>query len=101
MFECYYDNKAKEFYELKMGQLTNYEYVTKFLKLLRYVPYIREEKSKTQRFMSGFPVEFRHKIELLEPQNLKEAIKKLGHCYEKVQHKPDTRGNWQDKESAG
>ena len=31
LFECYYDSKAREFYELKMGQLTSDEYVTKFL----------------------------------------------------------------------
>jgi len=27
----YYENKAKEFYELKMGSMKNEEYMTKFL----------------------------------------------------------------------
>jgi hypothetical protein len=37
----YFDEKTKEFYELKLGQLTIEEYVNKFLDLLRYVPYIK------------------------------------------------------------
>ena len=42
--EYYYDDKAKEFHELRLGQLTIDEFVTKFSSLLRYVPYISEEK---------------------------------------------------------
>jgi hypothetical protein len=42
--EKYFDQKAKEFYELKLGKLTIEEYVNKFLDLLRYVPYIKVEK---------------------------------------------------------
>ena len=44
----YYDSKAKEFYELKMGSMTYEEYMTKFLELLRYVPYLEDEKAKVQ-----------------------------------------------------
>lgn len=36
--ERYFDHRAKEFYELKMGSMTNDEYTSKFLELLRYVP---------------------------------------------------------------
>jgi hypothetical protein len=32
------DGKTKEFYELKLGQLTVDEYINKFIELLRYVP---------------------------------------------------------------
>ena len=35
------DGKTKEFYELMLGKLTIDEFVNKFLKLLRYVPYIK------------------------------------------------------------
>jgi hypothetical protein len=35
--EKYFDGKTKEFYELKMGQLTIEEYINKFLELIRYV----------------------------------------------------------------
>jgi len=44
--ERYYDDRAKEFYELRMGSMTDEEYTSRFLELLRYVPYLREEKAK-------------------------------------------------------
>jgi hypothetical protein len=46
--EIFFDEKTKEFYELKLRQLTIEEYVNKFLELLRYVPYIKAEKAKVQ-----------------------------------------------------
>ena len=46
--ERYYDEKSKEFHELRLGQLTIDEFVTKFTNLICYVPYIREEKVKVQ-----------------------------------------------------
>jgi hypothetical protein len=44
----YYDERTKEFYELKLGQLSIYEYVNKFLEFSRYFPYIKDEKAKVQ-----------------------------------------------------
>ena len=35
-----YDEKSKEFHELRLGQLTIDDFVTKFTNLLQYVPYI-------------------------------------------------------------
>lgn len=49
----YFDCKEKEFYQLKMMQMFDDEYATKFLELLRYIPYLKEEKVKFQRFISG------------------------------------------------
>jgi hypothetical protein len=40
------DGKNKNFYELRLGQLTIDEFVNKFLELLRYVSYIKHEKIK-------------------------------------------------------
>ena len=40
------ENKAKQFYELKMESMIDEEYMTKFLELLRYVPYLKDEKAK-------------------------------------------------------
>ena len=42
----YYDDKIKEFHELKLGQHTMAEYANNFLELLRYVRYIKDEKVK-------------------------------------------------------
>lgn len=51
----YYDSKDNDFYKLKMGSMTDEEYMTKFLEFLRYVHYLKDEKTKFQRFISGLP----------------------------------------------
>ena len=72
--ERYFDDKPKEFYELKMGSMTGDKYTSRFLELQRYVPYLTEEKAKIHRFISGLPVAFKDRIELNEPISLEEAI---------------------------
>ena len=59
----YYDDKIKVFHELRLGQLTMEEYANKFLELLRYVMYIRDDKVKIQCFLSGFPQSYKDKID--------------------------------------
>jgi hypothetical protein len=49
------DGKTKEFYELGLGKLTIDEFVNKFLVLLRYAPYTKDEKVKMQWFIRGLP----------------------------------------------
>ena len=46
MSKQYYEERAKEFYELKLGSISMKELSNKFLSLLRYVPYIIDEKPK-------------------------------------------------------
>jgi len=41
-----------------MGSMKNEEYMTKFLELLWYIPYIKDGKAKFQLFVNGFPLEF-------------------------------------------
>ena len=53
------------------------EYANKFLELLRYVRYIRDEKVKVQRFLSGFPKSYKDRIEFYEPRTLEDAIRKV------------------------
>jgi hypothetical protein len=55
LFEKYYDDKIKEFYELKMGKLTLEAYAKQFMELLRYVPYLKDEKERIQCFLNGLP----------------------------------------------
>jgi hypothetical protein len=95
--ERYFDEKAKEFYELKLGQLTIEEYVNKFLDLLRYVPYIKAEKAKAQRFISGLPKEYRNRIEFDEPKTLEDTIRKATYCHEQYGHRAESRGDWRQK----
>jgi hypothetical protein len=53
--EKYYDGKIKEFHEHKLGKLTMDAYAKRFLELLRYVPYLKDEKERIQCFLSGLP----------------------------------------------
>ena len=43
------------------------EYENKFLELLRYVRYIRDDKVKIQRFLSGLPQSYKDMIDFDEP----------------------------------
>ena len=78
----YYDDKIREFHELILGQQTMEEYANKFQELLRYVEYIKDEKVKIQRFLSGLPQSYKDKIEFYEPRTLEEAIRNAKYCYE-------------------
>ena len=97
LLERYYDDKAKEFYVLKMGSITNEEYTTKFLELLRYVSYLKDEKAKLQRFVNGFQLSFRDQIEYDEPRSLEEVIGKLKHFYEQSKSKNESQHGWKGK----
>jgi hypothetical protein len=87
LLENYMDGKTKEFYELRLGKLTIDEYVNKFLELLRYVPYIKDEKVKMQRFISGLPRTYRDRIEFDEPKTLEKTIRKTMYFYEQFGNK--------------
>ena len=73
------------------------EYVNRFLELLRYVRYIKDEKVKIQRFLSGLPQSYKDRIEFYEPRNLEETIRKAKYCYEQSRGKPDYQKMWKDK----
>lgn len=79
--ERYYDERAKDFYELRMVSMTDDDYTRIFLELLRYVPYL--DKANIQRFINGLLVSFKDHIEFDDPRSLEEAIRKLKNCYEK------------------
>jgi len=42
-----------------MGSMTDDEYTSRFLELLRYVPYLKDGKAKIQRFINGSPITYR------------------------------------------
>ena len=73
------------------------EYANKFLELLRYVRYIKGEKVKIQRFLSGLPKFYKDRIEFYEPRTLEEAIRKAKYCYEQSKGKLDYHKTWKDK----
>eukprot|EP00253_Pinus_taeda_P036167 PITA_36167 len=100
LFERYYDDIAKDFYELRMGSMTNEEYTSRFFHFLRYVPYLREEKAKVQRFISGFLVAYIYRIEFDDPRSLEEAIQYLKHCYEQSKRKVEPKHDLQRNNNA-
>eukprot|EP00253_Pinus_taeda_P028189 PITA_28189 len=59
--ERYFDDRTKEFYELWMGSMTNDDYTNIFLELLRYMPYLKEEKAKSKQ-----KVELKHDLKRSE-----------------------------------
>ena len=75
------------------------EYANKFLELLRYVRYIRDEKVKVQRFLSGLLQSYKDRIEFFEPRTLEEAIGKAKYCYEQSKVKPNYHKVWKDKKN--
>lgn len=48
-----------EFYELKMVSMIDEEYMTMFLVLLRYVTYVKDEKTKVYIFINGLLLAFK------------------------------------------
>ena len=79
--ECYYDEKAKEFHELRLGTLTMDEYVTRFMSLLCYVPYMQEKKAKIQHFISSLPNFTKEKMEFDYPKTMDDVVHKARICY--------------------
>jgi hypothetical protein len=70
----YFDGKTKEYHDLKMGKLTIDEYINKFLEMMRYVPYIKDEIVKRQQFIIGLAQSYRDIIEFDEPKTLVDTI---------------------------
>ena len=57
-----YDKKMKDLFELKLGSMNIDEYERIFLDLLKYVPFIKDEIVKIQRYLSGLPSSMNEKI---------------------------------------
>jgi hypothetical protein len=51
------------------------EYERRFLEMLKYVSFIKDEQVKIQRQFSGFPSFFSDKIQYDDPKMLKETIR--------------------------
>ena len=94
--EQYYEERAKEFYELKLGTMNRKKINNKFLSLLRYVPYIVDEKPKVHRFLRYLTYHINDRIEYDNPKTLEEAMRKENFCYEQ-NHKKESMTNWKGK----
>jgi hypothetical protein len=72
----YYEINMKYFFELKLVSLTMDEYEKRFFEFLNYVDFIRDEKVKIQRFLSGLPSFYNDKIQYDNQNTLEEAIRR-------------------------
>ena len=71
---------------------------SKFLSLLRYVPYIIDEKPKIQIFLSYVPTSFKDRIEFDHPKTLEKDMRKYDLCYEQSK-KREILPNWKTKKT--
>ena len=60
---------------------------SKFLSLLRYVPYIVDENPEVQRFLSCLTFHIKDRIEYDNPKTLEEAMRNPIFCYEQNRKK--------------
>eukprot|EP00253_Pinus_taeda_P006115 PITA_06115 len=77
------------------------EFINRFTSLLRYVTYLKEEKAKVQRFVSGLPMYMRERIEFDNPKSMDEAIRKARICYQQSKQKGDSSNRkWNEKKNS-
>jgi hypothetical protein len=80
--EKYYDEKIKEFHELKLGQITMDAHTKWCMDLLRYFPYLKDEKVRIQHFLNGLLDSYQDRIEFYKPKMLEDTIQKAKCCYD-------------------
>jgi hypothetical protein len=97
LMKWYYDKKMKEFFELKLGSMTIDEYERRFLELLKYVAFIKDEKVKIQRYLSGFPSFISDKIWCDDPKTLEETIRHAKCLYDQQKGRLNFQKDWEDK----
>jgi hypothetical protein len=75
----------KELFELNLGSMTIEEYERKFLELIKYVSFIKEEVVNIHMYLSGMPSFISDKIQYDDPKTLEESIRRAKFLYD--QHK--------------
>jgi hypothetical protein len=73
------------------------EYENTLLGLLKYVGFIKYEKVKIHRFLSGFHFFYKENIQYDELKTLTETIRKDKYMYEKGMAKESMQKSWKDK----
>jgi hypothetical protein len=93
----YYDRKMKELFELKLGSMTIDEYERRFLELLKYVPFIKDETVKIQSYLNGLPSSISDKIQYDDPKTMEETLRREKCLYDQQKEKPTSQKDWEDK----
>jgi hypothetical protein len=81
--------------------MTMEDLINKFLELLRFLPYIREDKVKIQQFLSCLPRSYRDRIGFDNPKSLSESFRKERMCYDQYMQQVEFPKTWKDKRQDG
>jgi hypothetical protein len=87
----------KEFFELELGSMTIDEYERRFLELLKYVAFIKDEQVKIQRYLSGIPSFITDKIQYDDPKTFEEIIRHAKCIYDQQWGRPVFQKAWEEK----
>ena len=69
--------------------MTREDLINKFLELLRFVPYIKEEKVKIHRFLSCLSRSYKNWIEFDDLRTLNELLRKERLCFEQFKQREE------------
>jgi len=75
------------------------DFFNKIMNLLRYVPYLKEEKAKIQRFVSCLSFSYREIIEFDNPKTMDQTIRKENLCFYQNHKKYDNSKGWMTKKN--
>ena len=87
----------KELFQLNIGSMTIDEYERRFLELLKYVSFIKDDIVKIQRYLSGFPSFISDKIQYDDPKTLEETIRRAKCLHDQQKSRPNFQKSWEDK----
>jgi hypothetical protein len=83
----YYEKKMKEFFELKLGSMKIDGYERRFLELLKYVTFTKDEQVKIQRYLSVLPSFINDKILYDDSKTLDDTIRHAKCIYDQQRGK--------------
>jgi hypothetical protein len=58
----------QELFEIRLGSMTMGEYENKFLGLLKYVGFIKDDKGEDTKFLIGLPSFYKYKFNMMNPK---------------------------------
>jgi hypothetical protein len=87
----------KDLFEIKLGRMTINQYERRFLEILMYVSFIKDETVKIQRYLSGLASFSNEKIQYDESKTLEDTIRRDKFLYDQHKGKPTFQKSWEDK----
>jgi hypothetical protein len=73
------------------------EYERRFINMLKYVPFIKDETINIQIYLSGMPHFISDKIQYDDPETLEETIRREKCLYDHHKGKPTFQISWEYK----